>query len=532
MSCASDAIRYCKDPTTCKDVRVFFDAYLPKIVSILLDELEDGTLPEVKPRIKTLLGQVLEVVSTDLTEAAESKRKCKMLTILTSIFDEVTGYQESDILDLVEKFVDANGLENLDDYFWNCIYTGFPSFGEIISILNFLELAVKGDGKPKCTYALMLTGFAEDIISHLLSYTEEQLLRHGDDSVDICKRLSAIVLKTKTYPMVSDYFNLLRDFVFKLISSSAIPLKLLGYEALHWMNEINDTTFPPPRAYLIQGAGKDIVNGRYELWNINRIIENGYVLGNVNIVYTRTVPTSESQSDRVKGAGRRLKLFKNPNNKYWYIYLDDEKCYINYDVEAKLPPSSRWESYCWDGDRSLLTLSPIGLIVPRGKELSTVANDFWHWMHENDVLELVAQDSGSSNRDIQQEAIKAGHSMIHFTGEMLDRVTKIIQEQSKPSQILCDGVAKVFTEAIETLLFLDEEAFKNIIPDFMMKTCDQLRAIVEYISLMNRQHMFDYLVFRRLLLLRLMITTGSTMAEVEAIPGAKLMNSPPETYQV
>eukprot|EP00956_Cyclotella_meneghiniana_P019032 scaffold32258_cov61-Cyclotella_meneghiniana.AAC.1 len=83
ISCTSDAIRYCKDPPTCNEARSFFDNYVPKIVSILLYELEDGMLPEVKPRIKTLLGEVLEVVSRDLMISAQLKQKCETLTIIT-----------------------------------------------------------------------------------------------------------------------------------------------------------------------------------------------------------------------------------------------------------------------------------------------------------------------------------------------------------------------------------------------------------------------------------------------------------------
>ena len=75
MSCTSNAIRhmsrYCKDPTknNCREARSFFNNYVQKLVSILLAEMEDGVLPEVKPRIKTLLGEVLEVVSRDLMMA-------------------------------------------------------------------------------------------------------------------------------------------------------------------------------------------------------------------------------------------------------------------------------------------------------------------------------------------------------------------------------------------------------------------------------------------------------------------------------
>eukprot|EP00956_Cyclotella_meneghiniana_P022023 scaffold40929_cov62-Cyclotella_meneghiniana.AAC.1 len=532
INCTADAIRYCEDPPTCcKEARSFFDNYVPKIVSILLYELEDGVLPlpEVKPHIKTLLGQVLEVVSADLKVAAELKRKCKTLSIITSIFDEVTGYQESDKFDLVEAIAEADGLSHLDKYIESCTcVTRFPSLDEISCILNLLELAVEGDGEKHYQGG---AGLAEDIMSHLLSFTEEQLLQHGDDSVDIFKHLSTILLKGLTYPVVSDYFDLLREFVFKLISSSSVPLKLLGYEAMQNVIESN-ATFPPPLAYLVQGAGKDVVNGRYE-FDLEGL-DDGHVLCDAEIVYSKSTPTSEDRSDHVELTSTMPQIFKDPINNRWYISIDDETIYVNYNTSSVLPPHSNWNSLYSYGSfsRNTPTLTPIGVMMPEGEEFSSLGNDCWSWMYDNDILELDAQDSGSSNSEIQKEAIKAGHSILHFIGEMLDRVAVIIQDQSNPSQILCDEIVFVFVEVVETLLLMDENAFQNIIPDFIMKTCDQLRAIVDRISTLDRQHTFDYLVFQRLLILRLMVSTGSPMSEIEAIPGAKLTNSLPEAYTV
>eukprot|EP00956_Cyclotella_meneghiniana_P039457 scaffold172164_cov66-Cyclotella_meneghiniana.AAC.1 len=446
---------------------------------------------------------------------------------LTSIFDEVIGYQENDIFDLIIKFADADGFRHLNMYFESCTgATRFPSLDELSSILNLRELAVEGDGGK---YYRGAVGLAEGIIWHLLSFTEEQLLQHGDDSVDICKRLSTIILKGLTYQVVSDYFDLLRELAFKLISSSSVPLKLLGYGEIQRMTEISATTFPPPQSYLVQDAGKDVDNGRFEFDPESLI--NGYNIFNACIVYTRTVPMPE--------CGTILKLFKSHNNRYWFMWVDDKIRYVNYDTASNLPPSSGWETLTGNENDRTLTLTPIGAAVPAGKELSSLGNDCWSWIARNCVLELAAQDSGSSNSEIQKEAITAGHSMIHFIGEMLEKVTKIMKDQSKPSQVLCNAALKIFTEVVETLLVLSDEAFINIIPDFMMKTSDQLRAIVNIISIstLDRQHMFDYLVFHRLLLLRLMFSTGSPMYYspmfvIEAIPGAKLTNSLPEAYTV
>eukprot|EP00956_Cyclotella_meneghiniana_P022025 scaffold40929_cov62-Cyclotella_meneghiniana.AAC.3 len=525
----SDAIRYCKKTaTTCREARSFFDNYVPKIVSILLYELEDGVLPlsEVKPHIKTLLEQVLEVVSRDLLISAQLKRKCKTLTILTDIFDEVTGYQESDMFDLIIKFAEADGFKHLGRYLWSCAEASiFPNADAISSILHLLEIAAKGDGSA---YINISEGIAGGFVHHVMSLSDEQLLQCGDDSVDIFKNLSTIILKGMTYPMVSGYFDLLREFVFKLISSSSVPLKLLGYEAMQNVIESN-ATFPPPLAYLVQGAGKDVVNGRYE-FDLEGL-DDGHVLCDAEIVYSKSTPTPEDRSDHVELTSTMPQIFKDPINNRWYISIDDEARYVNYNTSSVLPPHSNWNNvYPFSG--SAPTLSPVGLMVPEGEELSSLGHDCWSWMYDNDILELVVQDSGWSDSEIQKEAMKAGRSILRFIGEMLDRVTTIIQDQSKPSKVLCNNAAKVFIELVETLLLMNEESFINIIPDFMMKTCDQLRAIVDRISTLDRQHTFDYLVFQRLLILRLMVSTGSPMSEIEAIPGAKLANSLPEAYTV
>ena len=184
---------------------------MPKIVRILLNELEYGNEEEVlKPLIKSLLEGVLKVLAIDLNEATESNGRCK----------------DTGKFDLIENFASAGGLRYLEDYLKRRIAT--PSFlqpDEMYAILNMTAAAVEGNGEIRVA---RVNGLPEAFMSHLLHLEDEHLLRLGDDSIDICKRLNAIILHRSTYPEMSEYFSLQRKFVFRLISSSALTSKAYG----------------------------------------------------------------------------------------------------------------------------------------------------------------------------------------------------------------------------------------------------------------------------------------------------------------
>ena len=334
-----NAIGHLKELPTCQEARSFFEDYVPSIVRILLEQLDYGDVDlELKPRIKSLLEQVLEIVSIQLNEATESDGSCKTLIILTDIFDEITGYQGSvdDLFSLAEAFKRGNGLCNLVDYLQKRVgTTAFPTFGEISAILNMLAVLVEGNGghyKLRSTHVL-------PFILHLLSLDQEQLVRFGDDSIDICRRLQTIIRRV-TYPKYSKYFNLLRDFIFKLINSSAVPLKLLGYKELQEIAQTSAESVPPPRAYLVHGAGNDKINGRYEF--DPKGLTGGYVRGDAAVKYVRTVPTLANQNSGVEETGNTTRIYKRAKGNDWIISDGKGECYIhrNYNDSKFQTPSS------------------------------------------------------------------------------------------------------------------------------------------------------------------------------------------------
>lgn len=531
-----NAIQYCKELPTCKEARSFFDDYVPKIVRILLEKLEYGeTEVHVKPRIKTVLEGALEIVSSDLKEAAESKCCCKTWTILVDIFDEVTGYQESvsDTFDLVGNTFRSEGFENLRKYLSNHIAApSFPKFDEVSTILNMMEVAVKGSNKKYyrlCSYTVRV------FVLHLLSFEEEQLIRLGDDSIDICRRLQNII-RRRAYPKQKEFFDLLRDFVFKLTSSSEASLKVLGYHEMQKIAETSARAFPPPRAYLVQGAGDDNFNGIYEFDSNG--LTHGFVNGDATIRYVKNVKDPSSGTEGAEKTSecheKSMKIFHSPQQKRWCIKNGKKLFYIHPCSTCRMPPHSGWiQNYHSAGTAP--TLSPIGLMVPDGEEFCTLEHDFWYWIVKYRVLEVTAQDSKSIVSEVQQEATKAGHSLLHFIGQMLHRCIDTVPEPSEldAESIFYENIKIVMTQVMQHLLLLNGEGFKGIIPDFMMQTCDQMRVITEHISTSGTEDlMVDYLVFRRLLLLRLKVSSGLSMAEIEDIPGAKLSWSPPQNYYI
>ena len=504
---------------------------MPKIVRILLNELEYGQEEEVlKPLIKSLLEGVLKVLAIDLNEATESNGRCKTLTILAVIFDEVTGYQDTGKFDLIENFASAGGLRYLEDYLKRRIAT--PSFLQpdaMYAILNMTAAAVEGNGEIRLA---RVNGLPEAFMSHLLHLEDEHLLRLGDDSIDICKRLNAIILHRSAYPEMSEYFSLQRKFVFRLISSTALPLKLLGYTQLQKLTEISTKSFPPPRAYLVQGAGIDDINGKYEFDFDYEGLVDGFIPCDALIAYIRKMPTSQGETSDAKEEEEKMpRLWKDSSCSFlWHIAYKDEM-YSSFSQD-ELAPSSEcpWLSLKEDSSRVPITLTAIksSLVVPEGKEFWTLEHDFWDWIQDKRVLDVIADDTCSIISDVQQESIKAGRLLLCFIELMLSRVIQIIPEQSefelKHSLLLT--ITTKFQHVMIYLLDLDYDSFGNIIPAFMLKISNQLKQISERIGESDPRHRFDYILFRRLLLVRLMITSRSSINEIlrsdmtNPLPGA------------
>ena len=128
-------------------------------------------------------------------------------------------------------------------------------------------------------------------------------------------------------PFFHDYFKFSRDLVFKLITAVSLPLKQLGWSILE---EIIDTSIenrPPPKAYIVEGAGLSFINGQYELGPKN-ITESGWAKNLYDVQYVRKISeNSGNPASAEDGAGKTLTLFRctmRSQQQWWFISEADE----------------------------------------------------------------------------------------------------------------------------------------------------------------------------------------------------------------
>ena len=244
------------------------------------------------------------------------------------------------------------------------------------------------------------------------------------------------------------------------------------------------------------------------------------------------MPTSQGETSDPKEKEEKMPmLWKDSSCSFlWHIAYKDEM-YSSFSQD-ELAPSSEcpWLSLKEDSSRVPITLTAIksSLVVPEGKDFLTLEHDFWDWIQDERVLDVIADDTCSIISDVQQESIKSGHLLLCFIELMLSRVIQIIPEQSEfeLNHSLLLTITTKFQHVMIYLLDLDCDSFGNIIPAFMLKISNQLKQISERIGESDPRHRFDYILFRRLLLVRLMITSRSSINEIlrsdmtNPLPGA------------
>eukprot|EP00804_Cyclotella_cryptica_P003556 CCRYP_002177-RC/>CCRYP_002177-RC protein AED:0.09 eAED:0.09 QI:151/1/1/1/0.8/0.83/6/655/3175 len=154
-----------------------------------------------------------------------------------------------------------------------------------------LNMKESADEEAKHDILLITTS----IMSHLLHLDEETLKRLSPDAIrGITYHLQRIYerLALSDPPAIYDYYAFSRSLVLKLITSSSLPLKLLGWTALEEIIEASGEKRPPPKCYLVKGAGLDFINGIYE-FDPKKIGEGGWIRNGVDVSYIRRIPEEE-----------------------------------------------------------------------------------------------------------------------------------------------------------------------------------------------------------------------------------------------
>jgi ubiquitin carboxyl-terminal hydrolase 9/24 len=254
------------------------------------------------------------------------------------------------------------------------------------------------------------------------------------------------------YPMaIYEHHEFWRELALKLITSQSLPLRLFGWEQVGKLIEDCESQQPPPRAYLVSGAGTAWVNGRYE-FDPRRIMENGYVNPSGDVQYIHHVPMDvnnnvDQQKQQQQGGGgggvggKTLTLFRctmRSQQKWWFLSeADADQPGTDKDIDyyqhkskkwqEKKPPDFGWLT-CRSGEDPPPTLRALSLMVPPGEEYNTLEHKLAKWAIENGVIELVLGDS------IHREIVARSTDLIKFLAGMCN-----VDDPVEP--VVLDGVA-------------------------------------------------------------------------------------------
>ena len=126
-------------------------------------------------------------------------------------------------------------------------------------------------------------------MSHLSTTIEEALERFPTNSFSQTRRdierIYDLLRSSVDTCSLCDFHAFWSDLTLRLATAHNLPLKLFGWEQVSHLIESAAKSRPPPRVYVVSGAGVGFVNGKYEL-AASKITSEEFVH---NVIYEQTV---------------------------------------------------------------------------------------------------------------------------------------------------------------------------------------------------------------------------------------------------
>ncbi|KAL3790092.1 hypothetical protein HJC23_013603 [Cyclotella cryptica] len=522
-----DASHYCKGAMYSKEARSFIDSCMPRIVSILVQNIDLGDTDvgsSENAHVKSCLEVALEIVSNDLAAASVADCECKTLSVLTDIFDEVMGVQDADHLEMRRKFEEANGFCHLGWYL-STKAEGRDTlhFPQIDTIYTILDVVKKSKSSCGCSEDDALV-ISDAVMLHLCCLDETQLIRLDSDSIEICNLVheiyhDATILRGMLFDSFDrnlfHYFDFKRAFILKLIRTSSAPLKLLGWTELRAIIEQSAEKRPLPRAIVVDGAGLEEVNGIYEV-DPKLVATDGRLKRNHVVSYVKRAPLS-NEGVNEDGADSDEQIVLSPWNIFRLVGGKKEFLYRSRAPfnSNRRPPKSGWRIE--KGARPSPAVKSVGLLLLTGDE-STLEHDLVEWIFCCDVFKVVLEDLASNNEDVRSEAKKAIQSMMESIGQFLDFLIDIIPEQAEKYKVGVNDVEKAL-DIVNLIMkyfvsMISRPQWEGIGRDFVTATCEQLKKIHERFSTLFPQCVFDFFVFHRVLILGFLMSSSPSKIEI------------------
>ena len=272
--------------------------------------------------------------------------------------------------------------------------------------------------------SLLVANAAMDVISRT---DEDALKKMSSDALsDLQRNLQRIYdrMVVTRRDQTHDFYAVWRNFALRLIRSQSLPLKLFGWSQVDELIAASAVHRPPPRAFLVSGAGCAFANGAY--WYNGPVTDDGYARPGSEISYVRQIPPNRDEA----GSGKKLTIFRctmRSQQKWWFLSeADEEQPGTDRDVdyyqhkskehEEAYPPPDGWFTCRTAGVEPPPHLEPRGVVVPPGKEHDTLDHRLAQWAIENEIVEQVLGDT-----TIHREVVARSTVLIKFLALMWNR---------------------------------------------------------------------------------------------------------------
>ncbi len=466
------------------DARKFVETYMTKVISILLEQLPHKIGVMERNCVETSLKLSLSIIEEDLklkaglseegngnigvdhnsssniinddVDMEDTLESCAVLDVLGMIFDKKKQFYKGSKLgwsgnlnglpqvrnDLILKFRSHGNFGTLARYLHARAGKAelFPSLETIRQILiatgdavpvrkskeyqdKGLRLSIENDLIDVCVAVMEhLSNVSEDYLkknsNHVLTIVRDELQSVFDPMFDTRRKDTL------------QFYEFCRNFALKLISSQSLPLKLHGWDTVADLIDAAQGEYnPPPKSYVVSGAGTGFVNGIYTY--AGKLTQEGFASPRDDLKYEYEVKnpsTTISSKNGVDGKqkSKKITLFRctmRSQQKWWFLSeADEQQPGTDKDIdyyqhksskkeEEDEPPTAGWTS-CRDGSDPPPMLEAKGVMVPPGEEYNTMEHQLAKWAINNNVVELVL---GAS---IHREIVARSIPLIRFLASM------------------------------------------------------------------------------------------------------------------
>lgn len=438
MESLDSAKRFIESP----DAQHFVERYMGQMIGILIEQVPAKIGAHERNCVQESLTCAIQIVAHDLARQVEKKGTCSIFSTLEYCLNKKKQFYKGSKgawnagqmqglpdfrLKVIEYFRTAGGFDAFNEYMAMTIGTkAAPSF----EVLHHVLIAV---GDSSFSRLVESPQVAEDdalsvsktVMSVISAMNDEELKKVPTDSLNLVLRdLQSIYdnlvgsRRQDTY----EFYGFWRSVVLKMIKSPSLPLKLNGWEQLGEIVDAVGEHAPPPRSFIVSGAGATVCNGRFEYGG--EVTADGYQKSGSETMYCRQIPNDPEFGEN---AGKKLTIFRctmRSQQKWWFLsHADEEQPGTDRDVdyyqhkskehEEDHPPPGGWITCRVAGVDPPPTMESEGLLVPAGQEYNTLEHQLAKWAIENEIVENVLGDT-----TIHREVVNRSTGLVQFLASM------------------------------------------------------------------------------------------------------------------